>query len=263
MLSLIFPTQGNPVSVRRTIQSYSSLCSEFVIGSVCLFKEDETAIENYSSEFNIKVVKLPFDFIFKNGFSETLNLLANNATGDFVIYANVGEIIEAKSSVPETLFNGEYNAFYIDHSVEKFRWWRCYNKKELRWSGLLHEELVGEYRPYYKPILRFADTEKDNNDPLKSKCYDDVKELCYFNQLCRIVEDESLLGATSPGWAQFAKEQYESMQTRLRAKGERWEAFKAGDLDRYMNDVMTNPEFERQRFESSLLIEYQNGKRFL
>ncbi len=235
---------------------------EFIVGSVCLFEDDLRLIKSYSSEYNLKVIELPFDFIFKNGFSETLNTLASHVTNDICLYLNVGEVIDIGENILDKI-KPQYNSYYIDHATERHRWWRCYNPKELKWSGFLHEELIGDYKPFHKPLFMFADTEKDNNNTLKAKCYDDVKEMVYFNQLCRIVEDNSLLQATSIGWLHFAKDQYQSMQERLKAKGKRWEAFKTGNLEMYMEDVMTNPEFEKQRFESSLLIEYQNSRRFL
>lgn len=263
MLSLITPTQGNPIALKRTIDSLKGVCDEYIIGSVCLFPDDEREIEKYATEVNLKVVHLPFDYIYRNGFSSILNLLASHVTNRIACYLNVGEILSKNHGILESINDEKYNSFYIDHPIEKHRWWRIFSVKDLKWDGLLHEEIIGEYRPYHRSILTFEDTEKDNSNALKAKCYDDVKEICYFTQLCRIVEDPSLLGATSPGWLEFAKDQYESMLIRLKAKGERWEAFKTGDYGRYMNDVMTNPEFEKQRFESSLLIEYQNSNRFL
>lgn len=262
MLSFITPTQGNPLALLRTMESLKGVCDEFVVGDVCLFEDDSKKIREYKKQFNLKIVKLSTNYIFKNGFSDTLNILASTATNDMVIYLNVGEIIEVGDNIINKI-SPDYNAYYIDHGQEKHRWWRCYNRHELKWSGLIHEELIGEYRPFHKPLFRFADTEKDNDDAFKSKCYDDVKELCYFNQLCRLVDDNSLLGATSGGWIQFASDQYQSMQERLNAKGGRWEAFKKGDMRMYLEDILSNPEFEKQRFESSLLIEYQNGKRHL
>lgn len=263
MITLIFPTQGNPLAVLRTIESASIVCDEIIIGSVCVFHDDRKTLESYKSRFNIKIVDLGFSFIYQNGFSSTLNLLASLASNPVVCYLNVGEIIERYDGNILDKITNEYNCWYIDHLVERHRWWRVWRPSEMKFDGLLHEEIVGDHRPFHKPIFRFADTEKDNVDALKSMCYDDLKELCYFNQLCRIVEDETLLGATSFGWLQFAKEQYDSMQERLAAKGARWEALRLGDYEMYMNDVLTNPQFEKQRFESSLLIEYQNSERFL
>lgn len=262
-LTLIFPAQGNPIAMKRTIESAKEVADEIIVGSVCLFLDDLELIKSYSKEYNLKVIELPFNYIYANGFSSILNLLASHATNRIVCYLNVGEVISKDHGILEQINNEEYNSFYINHPVELHRWWRLFSPKDLQWSGLLHEELIGEYKPYHRPILTFEDTEKDNDNKLKSIVYDDVKCLCYWNQLCRIVENNSLLGATSGGWLQFASEQYESMQERLKAKGKRWEAFQTGDLEMYMEDVRTNPEFEKQRFESSLLIEYQNGKRYL
>jgi hypothetical protein len=262
MLTLISPTQGNPVALKRTLESLKWICSEFIIGDVCVFEEDRQLIESYKSEYNVRLVKLPINYIYHNGFSATLNELSSHASNDFVIYLNVGEVIEKGDKILSKLSN-EYNNYYIDHSQEKHRWWRCFNRHEMKWDGLIHEESVGDHRPYHKPLFTFADTDKDMGDPLKAKVYNDIKEMTYFNQLIKIVDDNSLLGATSSGWLQFAADTYESMKQRLEYKGKRHEAFAAGDLDAYMQDVFTSPEFEAERFESSSLIEYQGKKIFL
>lgn len=263
MLSLIFPTQGNPISVKRTINSFSSICNEFVIGSLCVFEDDFISICQYGVEFNIKIVKLPFDFIFNNGFSATLNVLAKAASNDMVIYANVGETIEYLSENVAPCFSEQYNSYYIDHATESFRWWRCYNKKELEWSGLIHETLVGEYRPFHKPILRFMDTEKDQIDAFKASVYNDIKEICYWNQLIRIVDNPELLAGTDIGWVHFAKDNYQTMKDRLALKGNRPKAFKEGNLQMYLDDIYSNPEFEKERFESNHIIEFQGDPKYL
>lgn len=263
MLTLIFPTQGNPITVKKTIESFSAICDEFIIGSVCIFKEDDELIESYASEYNVKVIKMPFNYIALNGFSQTLNHLASFATNDMVIYANVGELIEYYDKDALANMGEEYNAFYIDHATEKFRWWRCYNRKELKWSGPIHEELVGEYRPFYKPLLRFKDIEKDSKNPFKSLIYNDIKEVCYWFNLMKIVDNPSKMEATAPGWLQFATDNYQTMKDRLAKKGVRPTAFRIGSLDMYLGDILNNPEFAKERFQSNHIIEFQGDPLYL
>ena len=107
------------------------------------------------------------------------------------------------------------------------------------------------------------DLDKDMADPLKAKIFDDIKELTYFNQLCKIVENPKLyLGQTNDGWHQYAISQYDSMIERLKAKGKRWDAFNLGDINMYMEDVMSNPDFEKVRFETTSLIQFQKDRKF-
>ena len=108
-----------------------------------------------------------------------------------------------------------------------------------------------------------ADLEKDLQDPLKAKILNDIKELCYFRQYNSIVDRPDLLGETDPGWVKFATDDYDSMKQRLLKKGKRFQAFIDGDLNAYMEDVLTNPEFEEERFESSSKIEFQGDPKFL
>lgn len=263
MITLISPTQGNPIALKRTLDSLRFICDEFIIGDLCVFESDRQLIESYKNEYNLKLIKLPINFIYKNGFSYTLNTLISHATNDVVLYLNVSEVIEKSDGNILSKISDEYNCYYLDHSQEKHRWWRCFNKNEVKWDGLIHEESVGDLRPYHKPLFTFADTDKDMGDPFKAKVYNDIKEMTYFNQLIRLVDDNSLLGATSSGWLQFASDTYQSMKDRLEKKGKRHEAFADGDLYKYLELVYSDKEFETERYESSSLIEYQGDKIFL
>lgn len=265
-LSLILPTQGNPIALKRTLESTKGIVDEIILGSVCIFKSDLEIIKTYQSEYNLKILELPFDYIFHMGFSNTLNYLSYHAKNDLVIYLNVGEVIEKGKDEILSKISDEYNCYYIDHSQEKHRWWRCFNRKEIKWGGMIHEESIsrnGEHKPYHKPLFTFADTDKDMDDKFKAIVYNDVKEICYFRLLCNIVEYPDMLEATNSGWIEFAKGTYDSMQERLAKKGDRYKAFQMGDLHLYLLDIFTNPEFEKDRYESSSLIEFQGDKKFL
>ena len=52
------------------------------------------------------------------------------------------------------------------------------------------------------------------------------------------------------------------MIERLKAKGKRWDAFNLGDINMYMEDVMSNPDFEKVRFETTSLIQFQQDRKF-
>lgn len=253
MISFITPTQGNPIALKRTIDSVAHICDEFIIGDVCPFEEDSQLIRSYPG---VKTIKLPVNYIFHYGFSQTLNELAEHAKNDLVLYLNVGEVLSESGDVLAQL-SSDYNAYYIDHATETHRWWRFYNKNELRWGGLIHEELVGEYRPYHKPIFRFADTEKDQNNPFKAKVYNDIKEMTYWNQLIKIADNPDISPVTNAGWVKFARETYKSMKDRLSDKGNRYEAFVRGNIEGYLRMCEYDPVFEWQQFQTNDAIEFQ------
>lgn len=258
MISLILPTQGNPIALKRTIESVKDICDEVVVGDVILFEGDRRLIAAYG----VKLISLPINFIAQNGFSCTLNWLADHSKNDVVVYLNVGEIIENGSNILDKITDG-YNSWYINHAIEKHRWWRMYNRHQMRWGGLIHEEIDGDWKPFHRPIFRFADTEKDMVDSFKAKVMNDVKEMTYWTLLCKIVDDNSLLQNTNIGWLHFAKGQYDSMKERLKNKGKRYEAFMDGDLNGYLNEVMISDEFEQERFASNTAIEFQGSPLYL
>lgn len=254
--TLITMTQGNPIALKRTVESLSQICDEFIIGDLCIFTEDRLKIFELELQYNVKIVPLPFNYIYKNGFSDTLNRLAGWAKNDVVLYMNVGEVIDKIHPEFEQI-SDKHNAWYINHSQELHRWFRMYNRKQMKWDGLIHEEIIGEWRPYHKPVLMFADTPKDENDLFKAKVYDSVKELVYFNQLCKIVDDNSLLGATSSGWLEFAASQYAHNKERMNRAGKRLEAMETGNFEMFYNDIMTGEDFKNERFETNHIIEFQ------
>jgi hypothetical protein len=264
-ITFVTMSQGNVKALKRTLDSFKDICNEVVYGDLCIFEEDRKILESYQSEFNLKIVKLPFNYIFQFGFSSVLNLLASHASNDLVLYNNCGEIVDGEQKVLRLIneFFSDCNCFAIDHAEEKHTWWRLYNRKELQWDGLIHEEITGPRVECTHYIFRFADTQKDLDNPFKAKVFDDIKELCYFNQYIRLVEQPELKGITNDYWVKFALDNYESMKSRIFQKGRRYEAFLEGDLAKFINDINTNSSFSEERFQSSKLIEFQNSKRSL
>lgn len=264
MMTLIFPTQGNPIATKRTIESVRHICDDFVIGYCGVFRDDLDMIKSYRSEYPIKIVELPFDFIYKCGFAVTLNSLAAQAKNSLNLYLNVGEILESCEKNIRSTINEQYNCYYIDNSGENHRWFRVWDKTEMSWSGRIHEEVIGDHRPYHRPIFRFADTEKDMIDKFKAAVNNDIKEIVYWHNLMKIADDpDKHLGATSSGWVSFARDNYATMVDRLSKKGNRPEAFDTGNLEMYLKDIYTNPEFEKERFESNHIIEFQGDPKYL
>ncbi len=139
-----------------------------------------------------------------------------------------------------------------------------FNRQKVEWRGLIHEEVhpIREFATYaQQPSFQFADTEKDMDNSFKAKVCNDVKELTYFISYLRLVEQPYLIDVTNKGWVDYAKDSYQSLKSRIEAKGKRYEAFKKGDLSMYLEDVYTNPEFEKERFESSTLVNFQGARK--
>jgi hypothetical protein len=257
---------GNVIVLEETLKSFATICDEIVIGDMILFPEDREILHMYADKYPIKIIKLPFYYIFKNGFASVLNLLASNAKNDTVLYLNTSEVIEIDNGILD-IVSGAYNCYYFDHATDAHRWFRFYDRRELQWSGRIHEALAAppayDFRPYHKPIFRMADLEKDMYSPFKAAVFNSVKEVVYFTNYMSIIDSPDELGATDPGWIKFATENYQSMGERLEAKGDLYIAFLNSDYYALMKSIYETPEFEKQRFESNIGIEYQGDKKYL
>ena len=263
-ITLLTMGAGNVIVLEETLKSFvrSGICNEVIYGEMLLFpSEDMEIINGYKEGYNLKSIKFPFNYILKNGFSAILNELASHATNDLVVYANTSEVIGEDMGITDIVSsNPDCNAFYFAHRSENHRWFRMYNRKDLYWSGRIHEELQGNFKPYHKPIFYMEDREKDLQDSFKAKVLNDFKEITYWHQLMKIVDEPTSLGGTNEGWVQFAKDTYDNMKKRISEKSGRYEMALAGDYEGYMNNVMTNPEFEKERFESNNMIAFQGDK---
>lgn len=261
-ITLITMGQANPIALKRTIESFKGIVDEIIFGDLLIFEDDRKLMETYCFYYNFNIVVLPFNYIFQNGFAATLNTLATQATNDWVLYMNVSEVMDGYHPIKEQM-SKQYNCYSFDHAVDPHRWFRLYNKKELKWGGLIHEEVTGELRPCPFNIFRMMDTEKDIEDPFKAKVSNDIKELAYFQQYIKLVENPELRGNTHQGWIDYATRDYDSLKDRLLKKGKRYEAFLRGNLDMYLYDIATNPDFAAERFKSSDLINFQGDRKLL
>lgn len=236
-ITLITPTQGNPVALKRTIDSLNGIIDEIVVGSVCVFPEDEEKIKSYGDDVALSFVKLPFNHIFTKGFGATLNYIASYASNDLCIYLNVGEVLISDKNELINRISPSYNSYFIDHPVEKHHWYRVYNRKELQWGGIIHEELSGNFRACSVPLFMFDDTPKDDQDGFYGKIMNDVKECVYFNQYVKLAEQSHLVGNTNQGWINFSRDGYHGFIERLHQKGDMYEAMITGDYDLLMKYI--------------------------
>lgn len=245
MITLITMSQGNPLALKRTLDSFAGLCNEVVFGDLLLLPSDRAVIETYG----VNMVPLPFNYIYKNGFAATLNELSKHATNDWCLYMNVGEVIDGDTI---TMPKAAPNCYCFDHANDPHKWFRLYDRRELQWNGLIHEELVGIgsswKRGWDEPIFRMADTDKDE---VNATLYNDVKEIVYFQQYLRLVDEPGIIGITNRGWVDYAKRDYNYIKERMLAKGRRVEAFETGDLSLYLNEAIN------QEFLSNNIIHFQ------
>lgn len=263
-ITLITMGQGNPVALKRTMDSFKNIVDEFVFGDQLIFESDRNIIEGYQQEYNLKILDLPFNFIFNHGFSTMLNTLAAYAANDYILFMNVAEIMDGQHPVKEQM-SDDYNSYLFDHAKESHRWCRFYDRKELKWEGLIHEEVTGKMRLCPFNVFRMADTNKDQckGDEMMTfyaRVCNDVKEIVYWQQYMRLVEHPELRGNTHPHWIEHAKADYDHFKDRMMKKGKRYEAFLTGNLTMYLEDIYTNPEFEKERFQSSDLINFSDRK---
>lgn len=256
MITLVSLTQGNPIALKRTVDnvlsSFEGLVNDVVVGDLCVFQEDSKEINTIYANTGTpyRTIPLPFNFIFEHGFGHTLNNIASFAKNDLILYMNVSEVVEANMKID--LLKGNYNCFNFNHATDPHQWTRLYHKGRLQWSGRIHEEVIGDRNLCPSVLFQMADTEKDSTDEFKSNVYNDIKELVYFNQYLKLVDNPSDRGATNEGWVKWAKDNYEHLKTRLEAKGERYNAMKECDLSKYLSNCQ-----EFGEFKNSNLIHFQ------
>lgn len=272
-ITLITMGQGNPVAFKRTLDSFRGIYDEIIFGDVLIFDSDRDIITRYCDEYPLEIVRFQFNHIFKHGFADTLNELACHASNDWILYMNIGELMDGEHDIKSQL-SIQYNCYSFDHKKETHRWFRLYNKKEVRWNNLIHEEVGGcnnvELRICPFNIFRMADSEKDGCDVKKhepqtfyAKVCNDVKEMTYWNQYLKLIEHPELRGTTNEHWMKHARADYSSYQMRMTKKGKRYQAFVECNLAMYLEDIYTNAEFEKERFESSELINFQGDQKLL
>lgn len=266
-ITLVTMAQGNPIVLKETFKSFWGVVDEIIFGNMTLFWEDAKLIKSYQNEFNLKIIEYPFNYIFKNGFSSILNSLISHSTNEYCIYMNCSEIIEeGRNSILNTIKeNPDCNTFYFDHKTDRHRWFRLAKKSQLTWDGLIHESLgpLDDYKPFHRPLFTMCDLPKDNDNAFKSRCYDFCKEIVYFNNYRRLIDEPHLIGNTDPGWLVFAKDNYQSFIDRMESKGDFYRAFLEDDIELLYSYIYNSPDFEKERLESSILLEYQNDKKYL
>ena len=265
-ISGITMLSGNVLILEETIKSLLTICDQVVVGDLLIFPEDRRKLYWYQTLYNIKIVKLPFDELFKNGFAYVLNLLAKEASNNTILYLNTSEIISADNGVLD-IISPEYNCYYFDHATDPMRWYRFYDKRELQWSGRIHEALEAlpgfDFRPFHKPVFRMEDKEKDMQSEFKAYIFNSLKEITYFRNYMSLIDEPESMGATDPGWIPFVKDNYDYWKAKLESKGDMYKAFLTGDYSLLMKSIADLKEAEKEKFESNIGIEYQGDPKYL
>lgn len=256
-ITLVTMGAGNPIALKRTLESFKDVCDEVVFGNLLIFPSDRDMIESYWSEYKIKIVKLPFGFIYRNGFSAVLNELAKYAKNDLCLYMNVSEVIDENFGILN-LIKSNYTTWCFNHRIDGHRWHRLWNRKNVSWSGIIHEETVlGNVIRDPNPIFMMADTEKDDPGSFYAKILNSLKECVYWAQYLKLVDHPELIANTHPHWVTYAKDSYDDIKRRFLAKGKQIEALETDNVNMFINEVYTNDEFRNERQESSTLVNLQ------
>src|SRR6185503_16631328 len=98
-------------------------CNEVIYGDMLLFEDDREILKSYQNEFLLGITRLPFNYLYKNGFSALLNKLASQASNNRILYCNTSEVIDEDYGISEILnSNPDCNAFFFTHRQERHRW---------------------------------------------------------------------------------------------------------------------------------------------
>lgn len=255
--------QGNILVLKKTLDSFKGIVDEVVYGDLLIFPEDREILKTYEQEYNLRSIKLPFNYIFQMGFSSVLNFLISNAKNDMVLYMNTSEVIDENYGINEIVDREENsNCFYFSHREEKHRWFRCFDRTQMAWSGVIHEEarpVMIDEKPYHKPIFMMSDIEKDMNDSFKAYVFNRVKEICYDNNYLKLVEAPKICGATNMGWVNFVSGQYDAMKKRT-LEHEFYTAFSLGDFNLLM-EVINSTSFVEKELISSHGMNFQGVRK--
>lgn len=261
-VSLLTMGSGNVKVLLDTFKSVAGICDEIIYGDLLLWDIDREIVKGYAKEFNLKIIPFSFNYLYAKGFSSLLNELASHSTNEYVMYLNTSEVVEKDFGILDAINkNPECNVFYFTHPIDPHRWFRTYKKSEFQWSGILHEQLHGEYKPFHKSIFQMKDLPKDMDDIKKAKVLDSLKEIVYFRQYMNIVDKPELLGETDPGWVKFAKDNYDSFNERLQKRRHQEGALMFGTVGEFLDAA--EYDINNNVFKSSIAIEYQNDPAFL
>lgn len=211
MISLVIPNfGGHPENLARTIDSCRHLCDDVVVVSTALHVVDL----NNQKRLADTVIELPWNSVFRHGFSHVHNAGTAACKNDWILLLGTAETFKNSwADIPTILLNSSSNRmFRCDHENDTNLWKRIWNRQGgVQWSGLIHEELTGGETG--EVLFRFQDTPKTPCDsPLQQEVLRWLKVCSYNVQYHRLLNDNTLLGATDPGWLKFVNGSAEAIR---------------------------------------------------
>lgn len=174
------------------------------------------------NDIPITVLEFPEDTIYKHGFSYMKNACLDHATGDWVVSLDADEEMEITKETLEPLTKNNVCISTITmHVADRQPHWSLDNrdviKKEanwirqrhfrifrnvpdLRWHGLIHEELKLNSNIHIASIARSSIFKMWHFGCMGNKDKRWFKDGLYAELLCRIVENPELRHGTNPWW---------------------------------------------------------------
>lgn len=200
------------------------------------------------NELPIKILEFPKDTIFQHGFSYMKNKCTDEATGDWIISLDPDEEM---GITKEEILPYMQNTFCVStvtmHVANKEPHWNLNNKEqikkeakwirqrhyrifknisEIRWNGLIHEELRGGEQYFISSIARNSNFTMWHYGCMAKNRVSIEKEGIYAELLCRIVDNPELRYGTNKWWWEVY---YEEHKEELRQKREEYLNYRANN----------------------------------
>jgi hypothetical protein len=234
-ISLIIPAFSYGPPLERTWETFKSVCDELVIISTAFWEKDRDAMRKLTD----KVVILDWNYTMLNGFGEMMNRGTGCAKNDWLMLFGVGETFHYSHvhDLKGTIVGSSPDlVLRVDHDNDPNRWTRIWNRKSgNQWSGIIHESITGTHGPV---VMRMRDTPKESRgDKYEQETLRYLKLCLYHEQYRRLREDNSLLGATDPGWIQFVNGGKESNDEFMEKNRDMVQSVRSGDLEKFLTIV--------------------------
>ncbi len=235
-VSLIIPAFSYGAALERTVHSCREISDDLVIISTAFWERDRDAMRKLTD----KVVILDWNYTMLNGFGEMMNRGTGDAKNNWCLLFGVGETFSRELRPFFRILESaqESDMFTCDHINDIHKWKRIWNKcSSVRWSGLIHEELIGGTEGGL--LFRMQDTPKEpRDDPYEQESLKFIKSILYhwqYNRLC--IGRESVLGATNPGWLDFVDGSKESNEEFLDQHSAMVDCMLSGDIEKFLSLV--------------------------
>lgn len=121
---------------KEMLESYVSHVSEYTDDIVII---NIDLLNSFDSFGNVKIINVPYDYLFHNGHDDILNLANNYTKYDWVYYLAVGKrIVSLNTSLIDSFTNTK---FFIDKEMGNSidTWIKFYDKRYTRWTKKVHE----------------------------------------------------------------------------------------------------------------------------